>query len=247
MQGLASAISGPDDNQSEAVSEDTSSAESESDDSSKSDMQIDFGNLFLSPELEFYLFYASYFILGSYGFGEDNFREGEGIKWNILNDKEDDEVIMTRALLKKVSGGKEWWLFKVNVDGEEYKYEMLMDDDYVFDRVRYIDRTTGKIGEFIPEKDEESESEEDIETIFADEYGQYSVGQESVRTKAGSFKAEHLVFEDIESQYKFEYWVADRAPGHIVKYIWENMEENQTISGELIDIRGGYKTELESY
>ncbi|MDA3811740.1 MAG: hypothetical protein PF518_15585 [Spirochaetaceae bacterium] len=59
--------------------------------------------------------------------------------------------------------------------------------------------------------------------------------------------AKHLVIKDINNQFKYEYWVADRAPGHMVKYIIENLEEDKKIVGEIIDIRGGYRTELNSY
>lgn len=209
----------------------------------------------LSPMIEFSIFYASYFFLGGYGFGDENFKNGEGVTWNVVTNNGEDEITVTRALLKRVDNGAAWWSISAVVDGEDRVYEMLLEDDYDILKIRYRNIETGLIEEIIPEQSEESGeeagSEDEIEAMGPEYYAQYSVGEEKIKTKAGSFKADHIVFEDknVEEGYhfKYEYWLSDRVPGLSVKYIYANITENETMSGEVIDIRGGYRTQLESY
>lgn len=208
----------------------------------------------LNPMIEFTIFYASYFFLGGYGFGDENFKNGEGVTWKVSTGSGEDEITVTRALLKRVDNGAAWWSISAIIDGEDRVYEMLLEDDYDILKIRYINSETGLIEEIIPEQSEESEeagSEDEIETMSPEFYAQYSVGEEKVKTKAGSFKADHIVIEDknVEEGYhiKYEYWLSDKVPGGSVKYIYANITENETISGEVIDIRGGYKTQMDSY
>ena len=181
----------------------------------------------MAPMFEFSMFYASYFFLGGYGFGDDNFKDGEGVTWSVVNQKEGSELTVKRALLKKMNDDTAWWYLSAVVDGEEHFYEMLLDDDYDVLKIRYLNPESGLIEEIVPETSEESEEETD--TMNPEDYARFSVGEEKVKTKAGSFKAEHLVFEDDAqeegSQFKYEYWISDRVPGHCVKYIMENISE----------------------
>jgi len=201
---------------------------------------------FLAPDLQFSMFYGSYFFLGGYGFGDDNFRDGEGIKWSISTNTDDSEIIVTRARLKTLGNGNSWWFFSTEMDGQEYFYELLLENDSDLVKVRYLNGNTGAFEEFVPEGSGDSDSDA-METLDSDVYNQYKVGNESIKTRAGSFKAEHIVIDIEESQFKYEYWIADRAPGHIVKYRYENSADNQFMTGEVIDIRGGYRTRLDSY
>lgn len=200
----------------------------------------------MAPAMEFGLFYAAYFFLGGYGFGDDNFKEGEGVRWRIANDDSGEDIVVTRALLKTNGDGSAWWFLEADADDEVHFYEMLLSENYDVLKVRYKDRESGTIEEYIPEPGEETD-EEELEEMEPDYYKEYSVGEEQVKTEAGSFKAEHLVFQDEEEQFKSDYWLAERVPGRIVKYIYNNMAEGEIVSGEVIDIRGGYRTQLSSY
>jgi len=201
---------------------------------------------FLTPDLQFSMFYGSYFFLGGYGFGDDNFRDGEGIKWSISTNTDDSEIIVTRARLKTLGNGNAWWYFSTEIDGQEYFYELLLENDSDLVKVRYLNGNSGAFEEFIPEGAGDSDSEA-VETLDSDVYNQYKVGNESVKTRAGSFKADHIIIDIKEFQFKYEYWLADRVPGHIVKYRYENTGDNQVMTGEVIDVRGGYRTRLASY
>ena len=203
----------------------------------------------MNPAIEFYMFYASYYLIGGYGFGDDNFREGEGVTWMIRTTPEGDEAVVKRALLKKVSNGSSWWLLSVVMDGEERFYELLTDQDAGILKVRYRNPESSTVEEFTPSQS--GESGERQGTIDPADYSNYSKGIEKVKTKAGSFKAEHLVIEDVNkqggNQNRSEYWITDKVPGHCVKYIFLNNSDNEGLSGEVIDIRGGYRTRLDSY
>lgn len=201
-------------------------------------------SMFLGPELQFGLVYASYFMLGGYGFGEDNFRDGEGIRWSVTSNQDDKEIVVTRARLKTLGDGSAWWSLRGAADGDEYYYEMQIDKEFNVLNVRYRNPDTGAIDQFSLDP---SSDEEEYETFDESDYSPFIVGNEQIRTKAGSFKADHIVMEDPESNGRYEYWIADRVPGYSVKYRFENTEENQIFTGELVDIRGGYRTELDSY
>jgi hypothetical protein len=225
----------------------------------------------LGPEFEFSIFYATHMLLVGYGFGDDNFREGKGVTWSVANEKSGEELIVKRALLKDMSDGTTWWYLSSIVDGEDQFYEMLIDKEMNILKVRYRDQDNGVIKEILLEQsgDSDSDAEGDSEMMDPHDYGKYSTGQETIKTKAGSFKTEHLIYDDNEYdhdkeydddeydddkkeydddlEYKYEYWLTDKVPGGVVKYIYENISENETMSGEVIDIRSGYKTQLESY
>ncbi len=196
----------------------------------------------MNPAVEFYMFYASYFLIGGYGFGDDNFREGEGVTWMIKTTPEGDEAVVKRALLKNGSDGSSWWLLSVLLDGEETFYELLRDQDAGILKVRYRNPDTNSVEEITPGQSGASGAGQ--ETMDPAEYRNYSRGVEKVKTKAGSFKAEHIVIED---QNSYEYWITDKVPGHCVKYIYQDKADNEGFSGEVIDIRGGYRTRLDSY
>lgn len=208
--------------------------------------------IYFNPMMEFTIFYAAHMLLAGYGFEDNNFREGEGVTWKVANVNNGEEVIIKRALLQDVDNNSSWWLLSSDADGKDNYYEMLIDDDMNILKVRYRDTETNEIEEIILEQadDSSSETEEDYEKMDSDYYGEYSVGKETVKTKAGSFKTEHIVIEDDETDendFKYEYWLTDKVPGTCVKYIYNDISENTIMTGEVIDIRGGYRTQLESY
>ncbi len=208
--------------------------------------------VYFNPMMEFSIFYATHMLLIGYGFEDDNFKEGEGVTWEVSNVNSKEKITVKRALLKDMGNGSSWWSLSSNADGKEQYYEMLIDEDMDILKARYRDSESNKIMELILEetKDSSSGTDDETEQIGTDSYGEYSVGKETVKTKAGSFKTEHLVIEDDESDdndFKHEYWLTDKVPGTCVKYIYNDISENEIMTGEVIDIRGGYRTQLESY
>jgi hypothetical protein len=208
--------------------------------------------IYLNPMFEFSIFYATHMLLIGYGFEEDNFKEGEGVTWQVSNVNNGEEITVKRALLKNIGNESSWWQLSSDADGKTQYYEMLIDDDANILKVRYRDYESNTIKEIIPEQTEETSdnNEDNSEEWDQENYGEYSVGKETVKTKAGSFKTEHIIIEDDESdvnEFRYEYWLSEKVPGTCVKYVFNNISENETMTGEVIDIRGGYKTQLESY
>ena len=208
--------------------------------------------IYFNPMMEFTIFYATHMMLVGYGFEDNNFKEGEGVTWKVANVNNGEEVIIKRALLQNVDSNSSWWLLSSDADGKDNYYEMLIDNDMNILKVRYRDSETNEIKEIVPEQaeDSSSETEEDYEKMDSDYYGEFSVGKETVKTKAGSFKAEHILIEDDETDqndFKYEYWLTNKVPGTCIKFIYNDISENSIMTGELIDIRGGFRTELDSY
>ncbi len=213
------------------------------------------------------LIYTQVFFAGGYAAGYGDFDEGEGVVWDITS--KDDEGIETirveRALLKRNADGSAWWLLRYSAEGEEdFLSEALMSDSYDLLVFRYRDPETDAIREWIPEQDgvedEEEEDTEDMEQVgyYDGAYGDYVVGTENVTVPAGTFRAEHIVIEDVyvpeeddvetESyEVRYEWWITGDVPGELVKYIWANTSEGTSLSGELVSNEKGYTTRLDSF
>jgi len=204
----------------------------------------------MGPSLQFSLFYETYFFLGGYGFGDDNFQEGHGITWTIRSSGDSDEIQVTRALLKVLGDGSRWWLLSIKADGEEQFFELLEDRNNMVLKFRYTDPDTGRPGEYVPQPGEAYGQGGQVMT--PDAWQDYVKNEENVRTGAGSFKAQHVVFEgkdptNNQVQYRYEFWLSDRVAGRCVKYRYSTGDGKDFFSGEVSDMRGGYRTRLSSY
>ena len=214
--------------------------------------------------------YAQVFYAGGYGTGYDDFREGEGVVWKITSkDKEETQHLQVeRALLKRNDDGSLWWYLRYQPEGEdEFVAEALIDKDYNLLKFRYFDQETETIREWVPEQDQEADSSDTSsdEQITEDEVGYYEgdfsnyiTGTETVVVPAGTYKAKHVLIEDsytanstaddsADYEVRYEWWIADDVPGDLVKYDWNNITENSSLSGELISHKTGYTTKLKSY
>ncbi len=217
----------------------------------------------------FNMVYMQVFFTGGVGLDLGSYEEGQGTEWRITSVNEDGEksgFTTEKALLKNNPDGTQWWL--LTYEGEEKDdhilYEYLIDKEYKVLKVRYKDRDSGKIQEFEPKYDEstdpaetpgepseELEEPDDEDMISEDEFKQYSRGTESVRVGAGTYQAEHLVYElkseDGQEEVVYDWWIADQAPGQLVKYRFANPKEKSSVDGELMAVRNNYRTQLNSY
>ena len=72
----------------------------------------------------------------------------------------------------------------------------------------------------------------------------------ALTVKVGTFITDHLLTEAVEGaeeQYIFERRLTRKAPGGSVKYLGTNQQNNSQIGGELVEIKSGYITELNSF
>jgi len=81
--------------------------------------------------------------------------------------------------------------------------------------------------------------------ISESDYMEWDKGIVNIRTDAGSFKANHLLYTESGADYSYEWWISDTVPGRMVKFQWKSGEDSMT--GELIKISKGNKSELNSF
>lgn len=215
------------------------------------------------------LIYTQVFYAGGYGYGYDDFSEGEGVAWKLTaKDESGSETLQVeRALLKRNADGSAWWFLAYKAeDEEEFISEALLDPDYNILKFRYHDPETDAIREWIPEKDEEAEQVSEDEEMdeepqvgyFEGDYGDYVTGTERVVVPAGTFQAEHVLIEDSYTaedgteaseayEVRYEWWLVKDIPGDLVKYSWQNVSDNSSLVGELLSNTRGYTTRLKSF
>ena len=218
------------------------------------------------------LIYSQVFFAGGYGYGYEDFDQGEGVVWDVTSRDENgsDTIRIERALLKRNADGTAWWFLRYSAEGEDdFISEALLDDEYALLKFRYRDPETDTIREWIPEQDEEAaeseatdeeSTEEPVDVGFYEgAYGDYIVGTEEVRVPAGTYRADHILIEDTWSsenedgtaaetyEVRYEWWISDKVPGQLIKYSWANISEDVSLSGVLISNKNGYTTQLKSY
>jgi hypothetical protein len=216
-----------------------------------------------TDEMLFQLAYTQVFFLGGYGFGTDDFAEGEGATWRITSrdGSETSTATAERALLEWHANGDGWWyLLYTPEDGETLEYEVLVDREMQAREMYMRDPETGEIRhhEFAyDEGDPEamSESEEALqeegyrtETVQVRDWDDYRTERVTVRVGAGTFEADLLVHRitDEESGDTMEYrwWVTEDVPGDLVQYEFEDLKDGGVLHGEMVSIRRDYRFRL---
>ena len=200
--------------------------------------------------LQFLGLYAASAYYSGYSFEED-YKEGQGTVWEVVSETGEgtESFESERALLKKLPDKTSWWRLHYSDGEENILYEYLLDTELNILKVRYRNPETGEVEEWISEPSEESEqeTEEEVQEVSEEDYGSYDRGRETVTVKAGTYTADHLVYEDEEDKGRIEWWVTAEVPNGVVKYLATDLEDNSEVTGELVDVRTGYKTELGSY
>ena len=210
------------------------------------------------------------------GYGDIEEGQGVIWKVTSTDEAGSESMENERALLKRTADGNEWWLLKYSVEGgEPFVGEALLDGDYGIVKFRYRDTETNQIREWTAENDEESAEEESREkeevedtvyagneAMFRGDYQEYVVGKEKIAVDFGTYTAEHVKIEDSYTSYSgdegsgdnaetyevsYEWWIADDVPGNLLKFEWNNISEGFVLKGELLSVKSGYTTELESF
>jgi len=206
------------------------------------------------PYVQIYLsqFYALYwyvFAAGGYYFDDSNYREGQGTVWSITSyDDEDEEMIVEKALLKTMGDGSKWWQIGFSNEDTELLYEVKTDPEHRVVMFRYRDSTEDQTGEYALKPEEiENMNPTDTYYITEEEYAEWIQGKEKVRTPAGTYNTEYVKtsYSDGEYEWTYNLWVTDEVPGNLVKFKWENSDD-EWYQGELIDITSGNAPELGS-
>ena len=205
----------------------------------------------MAYQYQFGAFYSGFWNMGWFGYKDANYQPGQGTVWTFTNTGSSKEpVSIERALLKVLPDKSQWWRFKMTSGKTNIIYEFLAGSDAVVTKVRYQDPDTGAIGEFVPNQ-KQMEPQAGMGASSAPksraEMAKYYTGKQSVKVAAGTFVADHYLYTDESSNGTAESWVNEKVPGYMVKTIYTSKKNNQTSTGELIQIESGVTTALKSF
>ena len=185
------------------------------------------------------------FSAGGYWFGNENYKEGDWTKFRVVTD-DGDKIIMEKAFLKKLPDGKEWWRVTWKDKDEEWVYEALISpDDGRLLRLRGRD-ADGNEGEIPVTEDAQGTVYGNAQRLSKESIEGATVGKEKIKTPAGNFNADHVVYMAMGGG-KLEFWLNNDVPGGIVKYIIRDKEGKANLTSELLGYGTGAKTLLKSY
>lgn len=212
-----------------------------------------------SDEMLYELAYTQAFMVGGYTAEMEDFTEGEGTTWQINVDEEGQmsSFQIERALLKRNEDGSSWWYFRYQPDEDAaIEYEMKLTGSlnplemYVKDpetgEVEHRVFTTREQQQGSPESAEENLDEEgwNVERYRIDDWEEYRDGQEVLTIGEQTFDATILFYEGTEEQgdkgVAVRWWLADDAPGELLKYEMTDENEGSRASGEMINLKRDY-------
>ncbi len=166
---------------------------------------------FMAMQAQIVFTYA--FSAGGLWLGQVDYAPGEWTKFEIITDG-DNTIEMERAYMKVDEKGNHWWRISW-MDGEDsWIYETLISPDGSLLRLRAKD-ADGNQGEipvagqqiYFPPQDVTNESIEGA-----------TVGKSSIKTNAGVFNCDHVVFLAVYGQGKVEWWITKEVPGGVAQY-----------------------------
>jgi hypothetical protein len=200
----------------------------------------------MAYQYQFNAFYGGFWNMGWFGYGDANYKPGQGTVWTFKGDKEKDSFVLERALLKVNADKTAWW--RMRMDSGKAKdrmvYEFLVGADGVVTKVRYQD-PDGNIGEFVPQNQQQAQPAEAPKSRA--DMAKYLVDKQSVTVKAGTFATDHYLYNDEKGRGTGEYWASDKVPGYMVKSVYTGKKDKKVSTGELTEIENGVKTTLNSY
>lgn len=182
------------------------------------------------------------FSAGGLWVGEAGYKPGEYTKFR-WEAKGEDSVTMERAFLKKLDDGKEWWRVAWSDEEDTWLWEALLDPEsgrVLRMRARDPDGETGEIpvtGDAIYTPPAEL-TKESVQGA--------TVGSEKVDTPAGAFQARHVVYSAAGGG-KIEWWMTDRVPGGVVKYLFDDGQGRSDWTSSLAEHGKDAKTILGVY
>ena len=203
----------------------------------------------IAYQYQFNAFYSGMWNMGWFGYGDANYKEGQGTVWTFTQagGGNSDPVTFERALLKINVDKSQWWRFKLDSGKHTILYEFIVGSDNVVQKVRYQDPDSGTIGEFVPSQGQQQPSQTaDMPKSRAD-MAKYLVDKQKVTVKGGTFNTDHYLYSDEKGRGSAESWVSERVPGYMVKSIYTAKKDNRTSKGELIQIESGVTTTLSSF
>jgi hypothetical protein len=202
-----------------------------------------------SYAMQFSSVYLSSVMVGGYA-SDEGYAAGQGTSWRIVDKSPSKSETMTveRALLAERADGSKWWSLSYASGGTSVYYEYLAGKDADVLEFKYKDQDSGEIRTYVePTKQAEASpspsaapaTRSTLESLKAS-----SSGVESVSVPAGDYEADkvHSDYTDGESgkTSSYDWWIASGVPGGLVKYSMSNGDAGESITGELLAVKGGY-------
>ncbi len=189
-----------------------------------------------------YVIFSYTFTAGGFWLETKEYKEGEWTKFRITRD--DGEVIdVEKALLKKLDNGNEWWRVSWKSNDGEWIYEALLNpENGKILRMKAKD-ADGNVGEVPVSEDSVFKG---AQKLTKESLEGATVGEEKVKTPAGTFKAKHVEYMSMGSG-KVEWWMTDKVPGGIIKYKITDENKKVVMTAVLTDYGKGAKTILGVY
>ncbi len=202
------------------------------------------------------------FPLVFYGYGGDpehGYEESIGTVWEQTDRESGDVLRYERALLRRNDDGTMWWYVASGAHGELNEFEVLVNERFEAIEMVWPDPDTGDIQRHtlrrpVQATEEEVDEAEAYTVPFhpeevddeADDDFRVQQEQVNVTVGAGTFPAEYLRIEDREDPRNvYEVWSSDDVPGRLIRH--SITEGDDEWSGELVDVRSGYRTRFEAY
>lgn len=203
------------------------------------------------------LAYTQAFMVGGYGVEMEDFVEGEGSTWRIESGDENEthNYTVERALLKKNEDGSSWWYFRYQPeeDDQSIEYEMKLTAALNPMELYVRDPETGNVEHrvFSEQNVDLNEGEKEIEDegFRTERYDienreDYREAQELITVGNYTFNSTVLLYEGSEEEededVTVRWWLAEDAPGELLKYEMMSESEGGKVMGEMIDLRRDY-------
>jgi hypothetical protein len=214
----------------------------------------------LSPALmQMYVssIFSSVFYAGGYTFDyKSEYKPGEWSKWKATGMDEGSEF--QKAFLMKDNEGKEWWQITTSSIRDEKPEEVVLealfsapDESGLRKLVRLRSLFPGdKEPAEVPVQENSAAWYHEPVKITEESLKAATKGTESIKTPAGEFSAQHVVYRDAYGVG--DWWLTDKVPGGLVKYQvtpsqTQEKEATDKYTVELTGFGTGAKSRLQSF
>lgn len=216
----------------------------------------------MSRKMMFNVLYAQVFFIGGFGADFYDMEESQGTLWRMTSTEDDgsfSSVEAERAFLKTLPNGDRWWYLAWRGDGESWEFEALMDKDLMARKIRYFNADVKRVeessfdtsGKAKPDSEKAPPQEASVSDIDLKDLAKNVKAKETVKVGAGTFQTERIEWtfydEDEKTTYRYTWWVDPKAPGGLVKYEWTRSGSKESLKGELVSLKKGYKSKFSSF
>ena len=202
------------------------------------------------------LAYTQAFMVGGYGFGVEDFNEGQGATWVIESEERSgvNRFESERALLKINDDRSTWWYLRYKPENDDsIEYEIKMTSNFDPMEMYMRDPESGDVQHHVFDlysseyRQSEAEMDEEgfgTENYFIEEWEELRIGYETVRVGSQSFNASVLRYEGTREEgdenTEAQWWVSEEVPGQLLKYRMIDKDDGSSVIGTLVDLKDGY-------